>query len=220
MRKHIVCLGDSNTHGSCADPRDSADGTRRYNEDERWPCLLQKMLGEDVLVLEEGLSGRTSVCEDPLTEGIPALPVIYPILMSHEPVDLLILMLGTNDTKDRFNLNPPSIATGIARLIAKAKTIPCWGAGKPNILVVCPPHIGDRMLEHPIRGNMGDHCPEKSREIARYLRPLAEELGCAFLDAEGIAETNRVDYIHLSRKGHRQLAEALAERVPALLSSR
>ena len=92
-------------------------------------------------------------------------------------------------------------------------------AGKPNILVVCPPHIGDRMLEHPIRGNMGDHCPEKSREISRHLRPLAEELGCVFLDAEGIAETNRVDYIHLSRKGHRQLAEALAERVPALLAS-
>ena len=72
MKKHIVCLGDSNTHGSCADPKDSADGTRRFNEEERWPCRLQKLLGEDYLVLEEGMSGRTMVSADPLTEGIPA----------------------------------------------------------------------------------------------------------------------------------------------------
>ena len=93
MKKHIVCLGDSNTHGSCADPKDSADGTRRFNEEERWTCRLQKLLGEEYLVLEEGMSGRTMVSTDPLTEGIPALDVIYPILMSHEPVDLLIIML-------------------------------------------------------------------------------------------------------------------------------
>ncbi|MBQ4291054.1 MAG: lipolytic enzyme, G-D-S-L [Clostridia bacterium] len=218
MKKHIVCLGDSNTHGSCADPADSADGTRRYNEDERWPCLLQKSLGTDYLVLEEGLSGRTSVVEDPLTEGIPALPVIYPILMSHEPVDLLILMLGTNDTKDRFGLNPAEIAAGIARLIAKAKTVPCWGDKSPNILVVCPPHIGEKMAGHPICEIMGKTCAEKSRLLSEKLRPLAEEAGCAFLDAEGVAETNRVDYIHLSRKGHRQLAERLAELVPDQLN--
>lgn len=59
MKKHIVCFGDSNTHGYCADPNDSADRTDRFNEDERWTCLLQKALGEEYLVLEEGLSGRT-----------------------------------------------------------------------------------------------------------------------------------------------------------------
>ena len=90
-----------------------------------------------------------------MTEGIPALPVIYPILMSHEPVDLLILMLGTNDTKDRFGLNPAEIAAGIARLIAKAKTVPCWGDKNPNILVVCPPHIGEKMAGNPICEIMG-----------------------------------------------------------------
>ena len=61
MKKHIVCFGDSNTHGYCADPNDTADRTDRFNEDERWTCLLQKMLGEEYLVLEEGLSGRTTV---------------------------------------------------------------------------------------------------------------------------------------------------------------
>ena len=61
MKKHIVCFGDSNTHGYCADPKDCADGGDRFNEDERWTCLLQKALGEDCLVIEEGLSGRTTV---------------------------------------------------------------------------------------------------------------------------------------------------------------
>ena len=112
MKNHIVCFGDSNTHGYCADPNDTADHTDRFTEDERWTCLLQKALGEDYLVLEEGLSGRTTVFRDPLHECMSGLDVIYSTLMSHEPVDLLIIMLGTNDTKERFNASPACI--GIA----------------------------------------------------------------------------------------------------------
>ena len=78
MRRHIVCLGDSNTHGYCSDPTDCADGALgRFNEDERWPCLLQKALGENYLVIEEGLSGRTTVFDDPVHEGYSALPYLY-----------------------------------------------------------------------------------------------------------------------------------------------
>ena len=102
MKKHIVCFGDSNTHGYCAEPWDCADHGNRFNEDERWTCLLAKQLGEEYLVLEEGLSGRTTVFQDPLTEGLSGIDVIFPVLMSHEPVDLLIVMLGTNDTKERL----------------------------------------------------------------------------------------------------------------------
>ena len=116
MKKHIVCFGDSNTHGYCADPNDTADHTDRFTEDERWTCLLQKALGEDYLVLEEGLSGRTTVFRDPLHECMSGLDVIYSTLMSHEPVDLLIIMLGTNDTKERFNASPACIGIGMSVL--------------------------------------------------------------------------------------------------------
>ena len=75
MKKHILCLGDSNTHGYCADPKDCADGGIRFNENERWTCLLQKALGDDYLVTEEGLSGRTTVFQDPLHECMDALTV-------------------------------------------------------------------------------------------------------------------------------------------------
>ena len=93
--KHIVCFGDSNTHGYCADPADCADGGDRFNEQERWTCLLQEKLGPDYRVLEEGLSGRTTVFDDPIHEGLRGLDDIFSCLMSHEPVDLLIIMLGT-----------------------------------------------------------------------------------------------------------------------------
>ena len=210
MKKHILCIGDSNTHGYCADPADCTDGGIRFNEDERWTCLLQEALGEDYKVFEEGLSGRTTVFQDPLYEGLDALHYLYPCLKTHEPVSMLIIMLGTNDTKERLGVNAPCIALGLERLIQKAKSVPAWKNDAPNILVVCPPHIGEGMYENPCGGPMGAGCPEKSRELAKYYREVAERNGCGFLDAEGIAEFNRVDYMHLTRAGHAALAEALA----------
>ena len=217
MKKHIVCLGDSNTHGYCADPADCADGGIRFNENERWTCLLQKALGEDCLVIEEGLSGRTTVFPDPLHESMPALDVAYPILKSHEAVDLLIIMLGTNDTKERLSVNPACIALGLNRLIDKCKTVPCWGDHAPNILVIAPPHIGSEMEASAVGSTMGAGCAAKSRELAKYYAPVAQAQGCAFLDAEGVAEFNKVDYMHLTKKGHAQLAAKLAEIVPTLV---
>ena len=114
MKRHIVCLGDSNTHGYCADPADCADGSlRRFNESERWTCRLQAALGEDFLVLEEGLPGRTTVFDDPVEESLSALPYLYPCLMSHAPVSLLVVMLGTNDTKERLGANACAIGKGL-----------------------------------------------------------------------------------------------------------
>lgn len=217
MKKHIVCLGDSNTHGYCADPTDCADGGDRFNEAERWTTVLAGLLGEDYLVLEEGLGGRTTVFYDPLHEGMSALDVAYPLMMTHEPVSLLILMLGTNDTKERFGANASCIALGMERLVQKIKTIPCWKGGEPNILIVCPPHISDDFERLAVSPPMGQGCPEKSRELARWLEPMAKNNGCAFLDAEGIAEFNQVDYMHLTRKGHLSLAKALATLIPGLV---
>lgn len=211
MKKHILCLGDSNTHGLCGDPSDCADGGTRYNEEERWPCLLQKTLGDDYLVIEEGLSGRTTVVDDPLMEGMSALPVLSSILMSHEPIDLLIVMLGTNDTKERFNLNALCIGMGMERLIKKARTIECWGTKEPNILLVAPPKImGDRS-----HTPMGAGCVEKSERLSAVYKALAEQLGVHFMDAAG-CDINKVDDIHLSKKGHAQLAERFIKIVPEI----
>ena len=169
MKTHILCLGDSNTHGYCADPNDCADHGIRFNEEERWTCRLQKALGEEYLVTEEGLSGRTTVFVDPIHESMDALSVIYALLKSHEVIDLLIIMLGTNDVKERFH---------------------------------------DAV--------MGDGCVEKSAGVAGQLRIICERQGVHFLDAKD-CEFNKVDFMHLTRKGHAQLAELLAKEVPGLI---
>ena len=212
MKKHIVCLGDSNTHGYCADPNDCADGGDRYNEHERWTCLLQSALGDGYLVLEEGLSGRTSVFTDPLHESMDAVSVAYSILMTHEPVDLLVIMLGTNDTKERFAANAPAIAVGMERLIKKCKSVECWGKHTPNILVVCPPPLGQGFHDEV----MGNGCVEKSMALPEYLKVVAERNNVHYLDAAE-CEFNSVDFTHLTRRGHKQLAEMLAAAIPGFM---
>ena len=213
MKKHILCFGDSNTHGYCADPTDCARGGNRFNENERWTCLLQKLLGDEYLVIEEGLGGRTTVYDDPYHEGLSGLDYIAPCLLTHEPVDLLIIMLGTNDTKARFNASAPCISLGLQRLIEKAKSIPAWSGSKPNILVIAPPHIHEEFND----SYMGDGCIEKSRELARYYENVCKNNGCDFLDAEGVAEFNQKDHMHLSKKGHSDLANTLSKIVPTLV---
>ena len=216
MKKHIICFGDSNTHGYCADPADCKDGGIRFNESERWTKLLQEALGEEYLVIEEGLSGRTTCFDDPIHEGLNALDYIYPCLKSHETVDLLIIMLGTNDTKDRFYASTGCIGIGMARLVKKAMSTECWGDHKPNVLVVAPPPIGEGMLQSPVAETMGQLCVGKSRELARYYKEQCALIGCHFMDANG-CEFNQTDYMHLTKKGHAQLAQRLAELVPQLV---
>ena len=202
MKKHILCLGDSNTHGYCADPADCADGGIRFNEDERWTCLLQKALGPEYLVTEEGLSGRTTVFPDPLHESMDALGVLYALLKSHETVDLLVIMLGTNDVKER--------------LVRKAQSVDCWGDHAPNILIVCPPPIRPEMEHSECGQPMGKGCLEKSRELPGYYEKTAALVGAHYLDARD-CEFNALDGMHLTRKGHAQLAAMLAEAVPGLV---
>ena len=222
MKKHIVCFGDSNTHGYCADPNDCADPCAcpecglRFNESERWTMLLQDLLESEFHVIEEGLCGRTTVFDDPFGECLSGMDSIVPCLMSHQPVDLLVIMLGTNDTKERFSLSPRGIASGLEQLICKAKSLPVWKA-VPNILIIAPPHIKDGIRNHQFFSSMGSDSIAKSSQLAPLYKELCIEQGCAFLDAEGVAEFNEIDCMHLTRKGHSQLAQALSTIVKDLV---
>lgn len=216
MRKHIICLGDSNTHGYCADPSDNDDGGIRFNEQERWTCRLQAELGTEYLVIEEGLSGRTTVFDDPLHEGMAAAHYIAPCLKSHEPVDLLVIMLGTNDTKERFGANAKCIALGMERLVRKAISVDCWGGKSPSILIIAPPVIDPRMERSEVAGAMGTGCAAKSKKVPSLLSATAKLLGVHYLDA-GDCEFNQLDYMHLTRAGHQRLAEKLAVLIPTLI---
>lgn len=212
MKKHIVCFGDSNTHGY------RAQDNGRFDENERWPRLLEQYLGEDYLVLEEGLSGRTTCYDDPIHEGLSGLSCIHACLMSHEPVDLLIIMLGTNDTKERFGSSAACIALGLKRLAAKAMAVECWKDQKPNILIVTPKNIDPEYAQTEVGATMGRGCAEKSAGLGPEYEKVAALLGCHYFDANDVvAENNHIDYMHLTKEGHAALAKALAEKVSQIL---
>ena len=215
MKRHIVCFGDSNTHGHCADPADTADGGVRFNEEERWPCLLQERLGKEFLVIEEGLNGRTTVFEDPTCEGRRGMDSIYSCLYSHKPVDLLVIMLGTNDVKDRFSASPERVGQGMEQLIEKAKSVAAWAGEKPNILLIAPPSIRPEI--ESLRGAFSAKSVETSRKLASAYEALAQRQNCAFLNAEGIGIFNQIDCLHLTSQGHKNMAEAIAEKVIQLI---
>ena len=214
MKKHILCIGDSNTHGLCTDPSESADHGSRYNEEERWTCLLQKALGAEYLVIEEGQSGRTCVYEDPAMDSVNLLPVLHALLNSHEPLDLLILMLGTNDSKVKFNTDAKKITKGMQILVEEAKSVPCWGADGPKILIVAPVPIEEGVI-YP---DFNEKSVETTKTLAREYAFLAVAERADFLDAGG-CELTSVDHVHLTKRGHRQLAERMEAAVREIMNA-
>lgn len=213
MKRTIICFGDSNTHGYCSETNG------RFDDTERFPCLLGKYLGDDYLVREEGMSGRTTVFDDPLFEGLSGISAIFGCLMTHEPVDLLIIMLGTNDTKERFSCNAENIAKGLERLTRKAQAATdAWRNGKPNILLIAPAPIEDGYETTFVANEMGKGCAEKSRELAFYYEKTAKLTGCHFLDAGKIPgmKMHPNDYMHLTKESHDLLAKELAKLIPEL----
>lgn len=208
--KTVVCFGDSNTWGAATVPR--PDG--RYAPEERWTGVLRAALGDGWQVHEEGLNGRTAVSDDPIEfeydkNGAKALPVV---LHTHKPVDVLIIMLGTNDHKIRFAKSPWDIAAGVGVLVQMAKADGAAvgrDGGTPRILVICPPSIHEELGER--FADMFAGAPAKSREVPRFYRKMAEELGVEYLDAGTIIESSRFDGFHLDPEAHATLGRKVAD---------
>jgi lysophospholipase L1-like esterase len=206
----IVVFGDSNTWGS-----DPATGGR-LPRPQRWPSVLQRELGPDFEVIAEGLRGRTTVHDDPIEPyrcGADALP---PCLMSHAPVDLVILALGCNDLKKRFSLSAFDVAEGAARLIFFARA---YGEGPdgrpPRILLIAPPPIAK------LTGfaEMFEGGAEKSRLLGERFRAVAEREGVAFLDAGQVIRCSDLDGIHYEADQHELLGQAAAKAVRSALGA-
>lgn len=200
---NILCFGDSNTFGT-----NPAGG--RHPRAVRWPGRLQALLGSDYYVIEEGCGGRTTVHDDPIElhkNGRLALPVA---LASHKPLDLVILMLGTNDWKARFSLLPCDVAAGVMELVRLVRTYPYGDAYPvPRVLVVSPILLGED-IEHSIYGGFSNEAVPKSAALAPLLRRAALDAGCLFFDAAAVARPSPLDRLHMDAESHEALAEALA----------
>jgi len=210
MTRTIVCFGDSNTHGA------SSTDQERYPRDARWPGVMRAALGPGFEVVEEGLSGRTTVFDSPLTPQRSGAEYLLPCLWSHQPVDLVIIMLGTNDLKRTYGLAAPEIASGASRLVDMARESLAGPEGlPPQVLLVAPVPLGPSSTESELWGFGASR--EESRKLARLYRLVAAQAGVAFLDAGAVAEIGGGDGVHLDPSAHAGLGAAMADAVRGML---
>lgn len=215
--KTILCYGDSNTWGY--DPAASAGSPYaiRHPHDVRWTGILARELGEGHRVIEEGMNGRTTVLDDPVIlhrNGRTHLPAC---LESHKPVDLVVLMLGTNDLKVMYNLPAGEIAAGAGQLVKLIKHSECGPkAGAPRILLVSPALVGDFSrvpdIEEKFVGAL-----EKTQRFPALYEAIAQQHGCAFLNIQPHAKASDWDGLHFEADQHTSIGLAMATAVKRVL---
>lgn len=210
--KRILCYGDSNTWGYI--PGTGA----RHEPDVRWTGVAQRMLGDGYVLLEEGMNGRTTAYDNPLNYVRNGSTYLLPCLLSQKPLDLVVLMLGTNDLRWT---NAQGAADGARALIKQIRLYnhledsSAIFTGEPRILLVSPIRL------HPIlkeRDNPFEkQFPEESERFPALFEAVAKETGVDFLDAALYAEPSPIDGVHMDAASHASLAKAMADKIRSLL---
>lgn len=211
--KRILCFGDSNTWGY--DP----ETFFRYPEEVRWTGRLQAA-HPDWRIVECGLNGRTTAFPDPLEPGRSGLEYLPVALKTHDPLDLVVLMLGTNDAKRRMHVQAEEIALGMERLILTVQATALWGGkSQPQVLVVAPPPMdADGLADSPMADAFDLDSVRKTQRLASCYQALCSRLGAAFFDARtAVAHMGPVDGTHMTAADHAALAQALGAQLEQLL---
>lgn len=216
--KRILCFGDSLTWGWI--PVEHGVPTQRFPRQVRWTGVLADELGSGYEVVEEGLSARTTTADDPTDPRLNGSHYLPACLATHLPLDLVILMLGTNDTKVNLNRTPFDIASGMGVLATQVLTS-AGGVGTsypaPQVLIVAPPPLAE--MPHPWFDLVFEGGREKTAELGRVYGALASFMKVPFFDAGSVITTDGVDGIHFTEQNNRDLGLALAEQVRALLGT-
>jgi acyl-CoA thioesterase FadM/lysophospholipase L1-like esterase len=205
----VLCYGDSNTHGTR--PITRIGLLERHERSDRWPDVMAATLGPDVQVIAEGLPGRTTVHEDPVEGGCRnGIAVLPAILHSHRPIDLMVVMLGTNDLKPRFSVTAYEIARSVERLCLAARA----EGVVADLMIVAPvPVIEVGTLDDAFAG-----AEARQAGLAEHLAAVADRIGAGFLDAGAHATVSRIDGVHWDAAAHQALGAAMASAVAARLS--
>lgn len=202
----ILVYGDSNSHGTA--PMATLEDMNRFGPSERWPGVLAAELGDGWIVCEEGLPGRTTVHPDPV-EGVykNGLAVLPAILESHRPIDIVVLMLGTNDLKHRFQVPAGEIAESVGVLVHAIRHSYCGpGETEPAVLIVAPPPI----LEAGCLAEKFEGGALKSRRFGEGYAAVAKHHGAGFVDAGEIITSSPLDGVHFDAAEHGKLGRAIA----------
>ena len=199
---NILCFGDSNTFG--ANP---AGG--RWSRKDRWTGILQERLGPGFYVIEEGCGGLTTMMDDTLELDKNGRKHLAFALRAHRPLDLVVIMLGTNDMKHRFNLLPVDIANGAAEL---GKLVERYDYGPeypvPKVLLVCPIELGEG-IENSIFTGFSSDAVSVSRQLPPFYEKHAANHNWLYFNAASVAQPSKKDMLHMEKEDHLALAAAL-----------
>jgi lysophospholipase L1-like esterase len=209
--KSILAFGDSLTWGY------KALVSERHAFEDRWPNVLASKLNGRARVIEEGLNGRTTTYDDNTTgaerNGARALPML---LVTHQPLDLLIIMLGTNDLKFRDKGAAFHSSMGMERLIELTQTCKFSGEYKaPKILIVSPPQLVP--TKDVWFNDLWGHQLAESRLLAGHYARVAEEKGVHFFDAAKVSKAGDEDGGHLDAENTKAIGVALVPVVKKIL---
>lgn len=204
MKKRILCYGDSNTYGYVP-----AGSGRRYSENVRWTGRLAALLGEGYTVIEEGLPGRTAdLCEEyPWKEGISYFKAS---LSTHRPVDMAVIMLGTNDLKKSFGRDAEAIAETVEIIVRETEEFLEEKQNyAPKILLISPARLDESVISGAFGSDFDMRSVAVSRGLAEPYRAIALKYDCLFLDAAEYTPVSTKDGLHLDAEGHRKLSDAV-----------
>lgn len=203
--KHIFVYGDSLTWGIIPMTRS------RFPFDRRWPGVLEAALlraGRAVRISENCLNGRRTVWDDPYKQGRNGLIGLEQLMEIHSPLDLVIIMLGSNDFQSMHHYTAWHSAQGVAALIDAIRAAPIEpGMPLPEILVIAPPRANNPRgpVAPKFRG-----AEEKSVGLNAAFAEMCRTLHCPFFAAEDVITASKVDGVHLDEDQHAALGAALA----------
>ncbi|MEX3014610.1 thioesterase family protein [Gymnodinialimonas hymeniacidonis] len=205
---NILIYGDSNSHGT--KPLKVLGAFDRYGEADRWPDVMAAALGPGHGVICEGLPGRTTVHHDPVDGGNRNGAEVLPaVLLSHLPLDLVIVMLGTNDLKPRFATSAFDIGKSVERLLRETRTL------LPDVamMAVAPAPVRETgVLTEAFAG-----AEARQVGLADHIRGAAERIGAGFVDAGAHVAISDVDGVHWEAEAHRRFGAVMAEAVTGLV---
>ena len=208
----ILCIGDSNTWGY-----NPAHGWRYEN---RWTKVLQKLMTEHEIV-EEGMNGRTLLSVDPFMKERCGIAGLKMLLMSHKPVDLVVVMLGTNELKTSFECSAAFVAKGIEEFIKVIKDETLWDRFRvPRLLVVSPVLIREELIVNgDVFGGYDERSVLESRRMAGAIEDICNKYNVDFMNAADYAVASLGDNLHMYEENHGKLAKALHEKIEEMFAN-
>lgn len=213
--KYVLCYGDSNTWGS------SPEQLPRYEFNERWPGIVQNIFGEKVHIYENGLYGRTTGFNDDVEEGRNGKSGFRQIMEMYSPLDIVVIMLGSNDCKMRFSSHPAWDSALNMRQLAQEASKKCYGRQEkdlyPRVILVAPPVLGTDWKNSWVGYEFDLESSEKSQRLSELYKRIAVEDGHFFLDASESACTGG-DCVHMTKESHKTFAGAVAAQIAKILS--